>query len=487
MSSLYPFKPYVLTPLDHYMVPAVILRTISFKPHSHAKAIARLAQALEALTEHFPYLSGNIVPSKQLASKTNVFEVQPATAEFLVELPMLQVKEHSRRISEIVTGQPPLSSSINYDSIFRNDEFLLFPRSMVMTDFSPLLRMQVNLIQSILILTIAVNHRAMDGIGTSIIYQMLANFCQTPRLIPDAVQLHPTTAYQTSCRKNIFSMIANHRKDWLRSTNSRGTRRNPTCVSPETDTTFIESKVQVDNRTVHQLRHACARYIPDIPEEQTSIPTLNETITALLWLCRARSLSRIACSSSSSRRDNPSCSQGKTDFHFCSLIDLRTRELCPPIPRSYVGNAFFLVSTTCKLPDGVETTSPSDSIKLVAYLVRELQRNVELADENYIGAFFAKCASEVAWVSTLPGFDFAVSNIRHLRLATLDFGEQLGRSVDGGDSRALMVSRAAWILPSRNGELDAPYEIRVCLEAEEMAAFLKDPLLQEAISGHLGL
>lgn len=171
VSVPYPFKGYNLTALDHILPPCHICMVLTLDTASR-EGIDVLQGAVQRLGQHFPFLTGVVVPSSRAAGREKVFEVQPACSSILELYPMLQI-----------SYGPELDDTSPDD--FIQQQYLPLPFLMDPKDPMPLIRFKANVTKTRIILCVVFHHKALDGKSMSVTLKALAELCKHPELSPN--------------------------------------------------------------------------------------------------------------------------------------------------------------------------------------------------------------------------------------------------------------------------------------------------------------
>lgn len=170
------FDPYVLSPLDHMTGPIHLSPVFTSHPDNTHEAVLALKIGIRRLISLLPFIAANVALSRQLQSKENVREVQPATPEFLLEYPLLTVKHHNVSISPMKPG-PTLSRDT-----MMTDEFVPIETAMAMGDQIPIFRAQPNVMRDGIMICFSFYHMVLDGFGFCNAMKCLADCCRSPTL-----------------------------------------------------------------------------------------------------------------------------------------------------------------------------------------------------------------------------------------------------------------------------------------------------------------
>ncbi|KAJ6012339.1 Acetyl-coenzyme A synthetase [Penicillium canescens] len=415
----YPFQACNLTSLDHILPPCHMFMFLSFD-HASMEGIDALRHVITRLSEHFPFLTGAVVPSSQALGKTDVFEVKPASVAFLRKYPMLQV-----------TFSPEMDKMSQDD--FIQQKYLPIPFLIHPAEPMPLVRFQANVAGHKIILCVSYNHRALDSTGVSVVLKILSNRETARQHIEDFKAKEPLPFNWTPVPLSLDAT--------------------PT-VDPAQEP--VSRHFGLSARKVALLKDTCNTIITSESHggtEKSSLCTSNDIITALVGFCGNKARQEVVPESVSPPR---------------VIIAANVRKQCQ-LPANYMGNALVPVEATYDSlrqvhgmagPDFPESLSQKELGQ--SYLQGVL---LNISDRNSLSSFHPAYGRSII-TSSLRWMDFY-----------LDFGP-IGR-VQKYDIPETKVKGVCWVLPVRDlgGDVASqPFELRCVLERGAMEHLQEDDL-----------
>ncbi|KAL4951876.1 hypothetical protein BDW69DRAFT_185994 [Aspergillus filifer] len=181
---------YTLTALDHLIFPLYLggILTFDLKGKDRKAILERLKIATDRLCAHLPVLPGCVVPAPDTEGRTNAFEVR---SDIKDTNPFLQVKEQLPFNPLLIDG-------------CLNPEFLPEPILFDPSGPCPVMRAKANLQGDFLHLVTGSHHMVMDGMGSTVVGQALAQLCRDPDTPASA--LCTTAAAQQGMREHLTKL-----------------------------------------------------------------------------------------------------------------------------------------------------------------------------------------------------------------------------------------------------------------------------------------
>lgn len=421
----YPFPAYNLTSLDHILPPCHMFMFLSFKDAS-MEGIDALRHGVTRLSEYFPFLTGEVVPSSQSSGKTDVFEVKPASAASLRKYPMLQV------------AFSPEMEKIAQDD-FIQQKYLPIPFLTHPAEPMPLVRFQANVTGHKVILCVAYNHRALDSTGVSVVLKILSEFCRAPDATPDS--LSTSDAAEETARQHIRNFQAKEPLPfkWTQVPLSLD-------AAPPADPTQepVSRHFTLSARKIALLKDACNTIITSEPHgvpAKSSLCTSNDVITALVGFCGNKARLDIVPETVSPPR---------------VIIAANVRKQCG-LPPNYIGNALVAVETTYDplrqihgiARPGLATNLSQNELDQVCSIAIALREQVGQLSESYLRGILRTISDRNSLSSFYPAYgrSIIVSSLRWMDFYS-DFGP-MGK-VQRYDIPETKVKGVCWVLPARD-------------------------------------
>ncbi|CAG8080584.1 unnamed protein product [Penicillium nalgiovense] len=452
--SPYPFPAYNLTSLDHILPPCHIFMFLSFEEAS-MEGIDALRQSVTRLSEHFPFLTGVVVPSSQSLGKAEVFEVKPASLAFLQKYPMLQV-----------AFSPEMDKMAQDD--FIQQKYLPIPFLSPPAEPMHLVRFQANVTRHKIILCVAYNHRALDSTGVSVVLKTLSEFCRAPEATLDS--LSTSDAAEKTARQHIIDFQAKEPLPFKW-----------TSVPLSLDATTPEDHAQepvsrhlsLSTRKVALLKDSCNKIITSESHgdpEKSRLCTSNDIITALVGFCGNKARQKIVSETVSPPR---------------VIIAANVRKQCR-LPPNYMGNALVVVEATYDSLRQVHGMShlgfPANlsqkEVDHVCSIAIALREQIGQLSDSYLQGILHNISDRNNLSSFYPAYgrSIIVSSLRWIDFYS-DFGP-MGR-VQKYDIPETKVKGMCWVLPVRDLGVDVasqPFDLRFVLERGAMECLQQDGL-----------
>ncbi|KAH8691640.1 hypothetical protein BGW36DRAFT_388709 [Talaromyces proteolyticus] len=447
-----------------------------FSTLSITESLDSLEKGIGRLVMELPFLTGEVVKSNRLEHKANVMEVRPSDASTLRDHPILRIRYHAQCIE--LHNVRSTVTIISRDNL-SNENFIPVPLAIPPPEPCLVCRFQANVMTDGIILAITLSHRVTDGYGMSLILRYLAQCCHDPTRKDGLLPINPSN--ETRLRRQLFVI------------NSELSEKPPwtgesffTQSAPVLDEEVVSRKIKLHSTKIKQLRDSCNFFFQNMPQgididnscdwlQRSELPIFsnNDIVTALTWLCIARS------------RYN-SLKPNKESVLFMP-VDVRTI-LKPTLSYSYVGcsvlgvlsefNLGILDEPHMNVPSiGILGLDNSD-IYLLSRLAYIIRNNLSVIDDEYARRVISTILKASDWDSfhlSVP--DVVVSNLRYLQVYQ-DFGSVLGKPFDF-DICDTRVDGMSWILPNRlrSTSVQHPFELRVSLRTSAMRKLQSDRLI----------
>ncbi|CAG7951382.1 unnamed protein product [Penicillium nalgiovense] len=426
--SPYSFPEYNLTSLDHILPPCHIFMFLSFEEAS-MEGIDALRQSVIRLSEHFPFLTGMVVPSSQSLGKAEVFEVKSASLAFLQKYPMLQV------------AFSPEMDKIAQDD-FIQQKYLPIPF------LSPPSRAYAS--------------------GVSVVLKTLSEFCRAPEATLDS--LSTSDAAEKTARQHIIDFRAKEPLPFKW-----------TSVPLSLDATTPEDHAQepvsrhfsLSTHKVALLKDYCNKIITSESHgdpEKSRLCTSNDIITALVGFCGNKARQEIVPETVSPPR---------------VIIAANVRKQCR-LPPNYMGNALVAVEATYDSLRQVHGMShlgfpanlSQNEVDHVCSIAIALREQIGQLSESYLQGILHNISDRNNLSSFYPAYgrSIIVSSLRWMDFYS-DFGP-MGRVQKYGIPET-KVKGMCWVLPVRDLGVDVasqPFDLRFVLERGAMECLQQDGL-----------
>ncbi|KAI9927229.1 hypothetical protein ASPWEDRAFT_73335 [Aspergillus wentii DTO 134E9] len=453
-NSPFSFEPYLLSPLDHAVIPLPMSVLISFELNSPIKAIRILDKGISSLVHRLPFLTGDLVLTQ--VDKKNILKLQPPAS--LSTCPLLQVKHHP---SEYLSHPKGTGNKFSFDALDEQN-YIPIPLDIPPTQPQPILRFQANVLQDGIVLSVIFHHLAIDAAGLQSILTYLAACCRAASSENQSIKFFTNPEKEQKAR-NQLSRLANE-------TDPVGYKGPYEKTSSESlDGPIAENATQrlvFPAERIERIRMACILlYSEQTASDPSSSPiklSSNDIVTVLIWLCAAQA-------------EHPVPHQPSPSLVF--LVNIRP-VLQPPLPMTYIGNGVIAGETTSKrLTTPKPNKTPShhgitkDTISLILHLALKLRKSITSIDEAYVGRIAASAHQGLP--SPFNPSNIVVSSLRSMPFYGVDFGPVLGhgRMLDVVNLR---LKNFGWILPAKamgDGSRSAPWEVRMTMERGAMERF----------------
>ncbi|KAF4770713.1 hypothetical protein N7455_007128 [Penicillium solitum] len=459
------FEPYVATSFDHSMSRVHLAAFLTFSLNESSKAIPILEHGVERLIQYLPFLTGNVAFSTRVPGKDNVFEIQPPTKQFLLQLPMLRIKYHEQPIFS------RYSRHVVAQDIFLNEDIIPIPFALAEDYPSPVIRFQANIMPDGIILCYNFHHTAIDGIGTAVILDALAALCRSPNAGPEIIRTNPLKEQQI--RLKIFEAasalsIKGH---------SQNADLSSLCKLMPSSIPYIPTSRNfvLNADKIAKLKTECATILKNKSNPHASKISSNTIFTAVIWLCTIRAIIKTEPTPTPTK----SCA---------ALVTEAWSKLRPKLPPSYIGNAVILHDVYTPLAAIISSTTGSknkthitpridrDDIKLLAELASSVHTALGSVNNETIQKLISANAASDNWAANTRPRDVVISSLRSFPTYEHDFGPVLG-PVRDFDLPEYLFPGQAWIFPARYKGRSSPWEVRLALEPAVMGNVQRDRLM----------
>ena len=446
----YPFEAYNLTALDHILPPCHMFMFLTIN-NASLEGIDALKGGAQRLIQHFPFLSGVVVPSNQEAGRKGVFAVQPASSSFMERYPMVQT-EYSPELDDISPDD------------FIGQKYLPIPFLMAPTEPLPLIRFKANVTKNRVILCVVYYHRALDSTSVSVTLQALAELCKNSEMSPD---LLPSSARAEESSRHQLANPADGNPvplNWTLAPLSLDPKLPDNPAKLPTSRRFSLSYEKVT-----LLKDTCNAVLGALPPisgmAKPPLLTSNDILTALAGLYGNKARLETVPEHVPSPK---------------VIIAANVRKQCC-LPETYMGNALVAVESpydTNSYPKAaVPPGLPGALNKQLACLYNmafSLRRGVSSLTEDYMQGILRTIVTSDDLSTCFPdyGNSIIVSNLRWMNFYP-DFGP-FGK-VQRYDIPENKVPGVCWVLPAASTD---PFEIRFVLEKAAMERLQEDSLFQ---------
>ncbi|CAG8890034.1 unnamed protein product [Penicillium egyptiacum] len=461
------FKPYNLTPLDHFAPPLNLSFSLEFSliGKNRAQALQRMEDAITRVASKFPFLTGMVASSTERDGNNSTLQVRPATAAEFEECPMVITQHHSE------------STALTMDGKF-NPALMPFPVVCPPRNPSPVLRWKANVIGDDLHLVLCFDHRVMDGSGIFVLLRAFAAFCRDinapgPSTTPQA---------QEETRQHLEEVASTATPRDLQWT----TIPTPTSEAPDSSRVPINSPHIFDGQKIKLLLDACNSALQSVPEKyRKDLPEMSLRpgllVSALLGICSNRA--RLRAFPNEPELSSDMC----IAENLRKVLNLR---------RGYFGNTIAATQSKCDgsthpppeilqnihAPESLGPVGPED-IWRVCNVAQSLQEASGRLDKQYAEGTIATISHRHDWSSFRPGWgvvNFLVSDIKSASPYE-DFGPL-------GDLRLFdfpFIAQPGYcsIIPNLPSDSASPYpcwRLRWVLERAAMECLSNDLLFQWA-------
>ncbi|PLB52521.1 hypothetical protein P170DRAFT_462441 [Aspergillus steynii IBT 23096] len=454
------FDPFLLTPLDHYLVVGGIgaygCNYFTFQTPDADAALEALQTGAARLIRELPFLGGEVAPREN--DPRHQLEVRPSGPDRFESHPMVT----ARRIDAPLPAVSEIGHAIDADG---DGVFRPLP-SKGPEEFKPVLRLQANMYHGGIILCFCWNHLLIDGSAVSNIMQAFARCCREG----DAVSLVEDRRQNELARDLIFDIINRPVPEGYQPLKDIEMHE----LAPFSTEDICRETLLLSPDRVEELKSACNNHLASSSSsgEQGSYCATNDIVMALLWIATARA----------------SLPQDKRCYsmNFCVSMGKRAQ---PAIPASYMGSTLFLTGVEIsrdELADALAAidasststdTLPTAYIPLLSTLAARIRAKIVASDDAHLTKTVHELHKIPEW-DAKPGKlgDILFSNLSFNTCFQHDFGAQLGRIVEF-EPRTVYPS-IGFLKPRRlvAGGL-APWEMTVMFERERMEVVKKDGLL----------
>ncbi|ORY58190.1 transferase family-domain-containing protein [Pseudomassariella vexata] len=333
-----PPKSNYLSPLD-WLMPNTYIRQILCFPSTHPDIPRILQNALPGLVADVQYLLSGVVRNGSPTGSVSLSDAYQTPDDLL--------------------SWQDLSSSLDYPTLKRANfspgaltsaEILPQDTQPPLSNPAPVFRAQLSLIREGFLLCVAVHHRTTDVTGFGALFKMWASHCRTGGSEPvgfdgkwlDRRALFDLESVVGETPSGTLPNLLSPRELAVKVSKLEDANRSP--VEFKTSIFFFP------DATLKELKGAVNRHITTL-ETQTDVTWVSssDVLTAILW-------------SAIIRAETPppgTYSPGDTStigvpVNFCSRYN-------PPLPKDYVGAAFFMTSATASWDDLISLSNPTTS------------------------------------------------------------------------------------------------------------------------------
>ena len=385
-----------LSSIDHCMPRAYIRVCLAFRLgplDSVQKALAGLGRFLKNTVDAAPFLAGYVHPSPEVDGSVGRLEIR-LTQKDINTFPFIQTRRFTAE--EMPWTYDELSEKGLPPSAIRPDLVSALPEN-TNDNRAPVFRVQANLLEGGLIVSIYLHHCVTDGSGLGLVVSgSLLNGTQVRENVngaADAVRVDRDGESSASNERDLAAIVAAETR--LRGLLSRSDpydaerhishSKAPTASSAGRGCVFAIPHPKRD-----EFKAMVTKFLPKDDNNVTPFITDHDVLQALLWhrLSRARKPSLRATSK-------------VTTSTLLIPVNVRGRML-PPLPSSYFGSAVDFASVRLGLAH-LSTSTPS----AYALTALEIRHAVNAVQDSYVRATIA--------LSNTPNVD-----VRDLQAANMD-------------------------------------------------------------------
>ncbi|KAH8426548.1 uncharacterized protein LDX57_004284 [Aspergillus melleus] len=449
------FDPFLLTPLDHYLVVGGIgaygCNYFTFQTPNADDALEALHTGVARLLRELPFLGGEVAPRD--GDPRHQLEIRPSAPERFESHPMVVVRHLHKPLPAL--SEIGHAIDTNGDSAFRP-----LPNKGP-EGFKPVLRFQANVFHGGIVLCFCWNHLLIDGPAVSNIIKAFAQCCRDG----DDVSLAEERRQNELAREMIFDII--NRPAPETSTNTDEIELHE--LAPFSTEDIPRETFLLSPRLIEELKSACNKHLAESGRPDQYCAT-NDIIMSLLWIATARA----------------SIPQEKRCYsmHFAVTMGKRSQ---PRIPDSYMGSTLFLegaqigpqefADALAFIDSSSVSTLPTAYIPLLAILSSRIRARILATDDAHLTRTVHELYKTAEW-DAQPGKlgDILFSNLSFNTCYQHDFGSRLGH-VQGFEPRTVYPS-IAYLKPRKpvEGGL-GPWEMTVMFDKERLEVVKKDALL----------
>lgn len=502
------FSPFSLSSLDHALLAVYIPQNLCFRTSDHQQCLSRLHAGINLLLTRLPFLSGEVVPRTDHGAKPGELRVQPG--DTFDAIPMLTIKH----FTDVIL--PPVliggSNSLRTDHAVASLDSQFFPLPLILppSEPRPVMRLQANVVADGVILSMAFSHSVLDGTGTGVVHEMLAECCRAAAM--DSLPSLPTSGEEEAALRNRLTTAGDgghpeidHSGEIGQSYAYERKEENEDCkegteASKQESIQLLAAGLQTrafifSPERLEHLRKACSGFLPllshlyiQTAESTRKWPEFlssNDVLTALLGFCIERTRAKSGVDVSSPSR------------HTTFAVNFRNR--LTTLPDHYLGNAVFPSRVYFRMPadeppdlDSLENLIDMHRLQGSGIDARSLLEIANQAFQSRAGILAyddAFLRSWMAFVTMQPDYesmnlrfgDTIAASWRDLKINSLDFGDGLGR-VDNFELNIGVSDGACIIMPETRLDPSAtapkaPWDVRISLKTQEMAVFERDLLI----------
>ena len=501
------FTPFSLSSLDHALLAVYIPQNLCFRTSDHQQCVSRLQAGIDLLLTRLPFLSGEVVPWTDNGAKPGQLRIQPGRV--FSDLPMLTVKHFKDVVLPPVLVGENNAAKTDRAVAKLDTEYFALPLMLPPSEPRPVMRFQANVVDDGVILSMATSHSVLDGTGTGVVHELLAECCRAAaegrapslptnnneeatlrdRLTNAGDAAHPEFDHS----KEIGQSYAYESKEGD-DDKKEGEEESKPASRQLLEAGLATRAFIFSPEKLEHLRKACTSFLPLLTriysqtDSQKKWPTFlssNDILNGLLG-------SRIEKSRGESGLDVSSPARNLT-----FAVEFRKR--LPSIPDHYLGNALFPGRFYFQVPgdekpnfDAPENAvdlklvegSGLDAITLfeVANQAFQSRAVIQSYNEPFLRSWTSFVTRQPDWEAMNLRFgDLIVSSWRNLKINSLDFGPDLGQ-VDNFELNIGVADGACTILPETRrvpsaATPKAPWDVRISLKTPTMAVFERDSLI----------
>lgn len=502
------FSPFSLSSLDHALLAVYIPQNLCFRTSDHEQCLSRLRAGIDLLLARLPFLAGEVVPRTDDGAKPGELRVQPGNT--FDAIPMLTIKH----FPDVIL--PPLlvdaSKSPNPDrAVAKMDgEFFSLPFILPPSEPRPIMRLQANVVADGVILSMAFSHSVLDGTGTGIIHEMLAECCRaattnsTPSFPTDgdeeaALRNRLTTAGEGEHPEIDHSGEIGQSYAYEGKDEDEASKEEDEASKPKSrqllETDLMTRAFIFSPEKLARLQKACTGFLPlltrlysqkaDGAKKWPTFLSSNDVLNGLVGVCIEKARGENGVDVSSPSR------------HLTFAVNYRKR--LTVIPDHYLGNTVFPSRVYFKLPvdeypdfnlaeksvdlHGLEE-SGVDAKRLFEIANQAFQSRAGILsyDDEFLRSWMAYVTGQPDYEAMNLRFgDLIGSSWRDLKINSLDFGPGLGQ-VDNFEINIGVADGACTVLPETRRDPSAsaskaPWDVRISLKTQTMSSFERDLLI----------
>ena len=502
MDDRKPFKPILLTALDHTIAQVNFSQFLCFRSSDPQGCLSCLERGIDNLVSCIPFLTGEITPCGDLGLKCGLLQVQPSDIP-IKDIAMLSTKRYPGQFlppNQCLKSSSPETAIREIPSL--DGSYYPLPTFIPDSELKPVLRFQANIMSDGILLGISFSHSVFDGTGAGKIIEMFAECCRSSSL--QSINLPTNCATESKLRKAFSQLAFTHQ-----SQHDHASDYGP--IDPPTDSANEKPEITrslipalktcpfvFSSEKITFLRDMCNDIIPLVARmhkvsQDDSVEigktswsrfvSSNDVLTSLIGLCIERARNKAGSISTE-------CTG------LAMSVDLRER-LQPPLPEFYLGNAVKVIRTHTRLScddaaSGVQSIScpalGKEQVFQLASIAFRIRSALESTDDSHIRSLISYLHKQPDWSEIcLKAAGTVVSSWRHLNVYNLDFGPKIGK-IDNFEIEHGLFDGMSVILPAvRIGDTHhkrGPWDVRITLNPDNMDSIMMDTLFNWALSPH---